>query len=78
MELIKLKFFMGPVNPAWGSKHFLYFALFKDGYPEKWIKWLMSFHDIDNLMPLEESSGKTRIFQALEVSELSDNASSIF
>jgi hypothetical protein len=34
-------------------------------YPEEWIKFLMFFLDIDNLMPLKDSSDKKKIIWAL-------------
>jgi hypothetical protein len=33
--------------------------------PEDWIKWVMAFREIENLMPLKETDDKTRMFQAL-------------
>jgi hypothetical protein len=41
------------------------FAIFKDGYPEEWIKWVMAFREIENLMPMKEPAGKTRMFRTL-------------
>jgi hypothetical protein len=66
-DLIKLEFLMDPDNPASRSKYSRQFAIFKDGYgvPEAWIKWLMAFREIENLMPMKESADKTRIFQTL-------------
>jgi hypothetical protein len=46
-EWIKLKFLMDPDNPA--SKYSQQFAIFKDGCPEDWIKWVMAFREIENL-----------------------------
>jgi hypothetical protein len=40
-------------------------AIFKDGFPEEWIKWLMAFREIESLMPLKEPADKTRIFRNL-------------
>jgi hypothetical protein len=34
-------------------------------YPEKWIKWLMAFRQIENLMPMKKPADKTRIFWTL-------------
>jgi hypothetical protein len=31
-------------------------------YPEDWIKWVMAFREIENLMPLKEPADKTRMF----------------
>jgi hypothetical protein len=56
---------MDPDNPALGSKYSKQFAIFKDGCPEAWIKWLMTFCDIENLMPMKEPADKTRIFRTL-------------
>jgi hypothetical protein len=39
-EWIKLEFFMDSVNPA--SKYYWYFVIFRDGFPEGWIKWVMT------------------------------------
>jgi hypothetical protein len=50
-EWIKLEFLMDPDNPASGSKYSRQFAIFKDGCPEDWIKWVMTFHEIENLCP---------------------------
>jgi hypothetical protein len=40
-------------------------AIFKDGFPEDWIKWVMAFRKIENLMPMKEPADKTRIFCTL-------------
>jgi hypothetical protein len=45
-EWIKLEILMDPDNPAWGSKYSRQFAIFKDGCPEDWIKWVMAFREI--------------------------------
>jgi hypothetical protein len=49
------------------SKYSGQFAIFKDGWrvPEKWIKWVMAFHKIENLMPMKEAADKTRMFHTL-------------
>jgi hypothetical protein len=62
-ELIKLEFLMDLDNPA--SKYSKQFAIFKDGCPEDWIKWVMAFCEIENLMPMKEPADKTRIFWTL-------------
>jgi hypothetical protein len=54
---------MDPDNPS--SKHSRQFAIFKDGFPEKWIKWLMAFCEIENLTPMEEPTDKIRMFRTL-------------
>jgi hypothetical protein len=64
-EWIKLEFLMDPVNPAWGSKYSWQFAIFKGGCPEDWIKWVMAFREIENLMPMKERADKTRVFWTL-------------
>jgi hypothetical protein len=50
-EWIKFEFLMDSDNPACGSKYSRQFAIFKDGCPEDWIKWVMAFREIENLMP---------------------------
>lgn len=62
-ELIKLEFLMDPANPA--SKYSRQFVIFKDGCPEEWIKWLMAFREMENLMPLKEPADKTKMFRTL-------------
>jgi hypothetical protein len=62
-EWIKLEFLMYPDNPA--SKYSRQFAIFKDACPEDWIKWVMSFREIENLMPMKEHADKTRMFRTL-------------
>jgi hypothetical protein len=61
-EWINLEFLMDPDNPASGSKYSQQFAIFKDGCPEDWIKWVMASHEIENLMPMKEPVDKTRMF----------------
>ena len=62
-EHTKLEFFMDSSNPA--SKYARHFVIFKDGCPEDWIKWLMAYHEIENLMPLKEPADKTKMFRTL-------------
>ena len=62
-EHIKLEFFMDSGNPD--SKYARHFVIFKDGCPEDWIKWLMAFREIENLMPLKEPADKTKMFRTL-------------
>jgi negative regulator of genetic competence, sporulation and motility len=64
-EWIKLEFLMNTDNPAWGSKYSRQLAIFKDGCPEDWIKWVMTFREIENLMPMKEPAEKTRMFRTL-------------
>jgi hypothetical protein len=33
--------------------------------PEDWIKWVMVFREIENLMPMKEPADKTRMFWTL-------------
>jgi hypothetical protein len=63
LELIKLEFLMDPYYPALGFKYSRQFAIFKDGCPEEWIKWVMAFREIENLMPMKEPTDKTRMSQ---------------
>jgi hypothetical protein len=61
-EWIKLEFLMDPDNPVSGSKYSGPFAIFKDRFPEDWIKWVIAFREIENLMPMKEPADKTRTF----------------
>jgi hypothetical protein len=56
---------MDPNNPALDSKYSRQFAIFKDGYQEDWIKWVMTFREIENLMPMKEPADKIRMFRTL-------------
>jgi hypothetical protein len=62
-EWIKLEFLMDTDNSA--SKYSRKFAIFKDGCPEDWIKGVMAFREIENLMPMKEHSDRTRRFRTL-------------
>jgi hypothetical protein len=66
-EWIKLEFLMDPDNPALDSKYSRQFSIFKDRcrVPEDWIKWVMAFREIENLMPMKEPADKTRMFRTL-------------
>jgi hypothetical protein len=66
-EWIKLEFLMDPDITASGSKYSQQFAIFKDGcrVPEEWIKWVMAFREIENLMPMKEPADKNRMFRTL-------------
>jgi hypothetical protein len=33
--------------------------------PEDWIKWVMTFRENENLMPMKEPADKTRMFRTL-------------
>jgi hypothetical protein len=60
---INLEFLMDLDNPV--SMYSQQFAIFKDGYPEDRIKWVMNFPEIENLMPLKDPADKTRKFRTL-------------
>jgi hypothetical protein len=60
-EWIKLEFLMDLDNPASGSKYSRQFAIFRDGCLEDWIKWVMAFREIENLMPMKEPADKTSL-----------------
>jgi hypothetical protein len=62
---IKLEFLMDSVKYSSPSNYSRQFAFFKDGCPEDWIKWLMAFREIENLMPMKEPADKTRMFRTL-------------
>jgi hypothetical protein len=34
-------------------------------HPEDWIKWMMAFCEIENLMPMKEPADKTKMFRTL-------------
>jgi hypothetical protein len=54
---------MDPDNPA--SKYPRQFAVFNDEFPEEWIKWVMAFREVENLIPLMEPADKIRMFWTL-------------
>jgi hypothetical protein len=62
-EWIKFEFLMDLDIPV--SKYSRKFAIFKDGCPEGWIKWMMDIREIENLMPMKEPAGNTRMFRTL-------------
>jgi hypothetical protein len=64
-EWIKLEFLIHPDNPESGSKYSWQFSIFKDGCPEDWIKWVMAFREIENLMHMKEPADKTKMFRNL-------------
>jgi hypothetical protein len=66
-EWIKLEFLMDPDNSDSDPKCSQQFAIFKDGsrVPEDWIKWVVAFRGIENLMPMKELADKTRMFRTL-------------
>jgi hypothetical protein len=61
-EWIKLEFLMDPENHFEAPR-----TIFKDGcrVPEEWIKWVMAFRKIENLITMKEPAGKTRMFRTL-------------
>jgi hypothetical protein len=62
-ECIKLEFLMDLDNPAF--KYSQQFYIFKGACPEDWIKWVMAFPEIENLMPMKEHADKNRMFCTL-------------
>jgi hypothetical protein len=62
-EYIKFDFFVDPENPA--SRYSKEFLIFKDGCPEEWIKWLLTYHDLEVMMPLKEASERTKMIRTL-------------
>jgi hypothetical protein len=64
-EWIKLEFLMDLDNPDLDYKYPRKFSIFKDGCQENWIKWVMAFREIENLMPMKEPVDKTRMFPNL-------------
>ena len=60
---IKFDFFVDPENPA--SRYSKEFLIFKDGCPEEWIKWLMSYHDMEVMMPLREPGERVKMLRTL-------------
>jgi hypothetical protein len=64
-EWIEMEFLMDPDNPVLASKYSQQAAIFKDGFPEDWIKWVMAFHEIENLMSMKECTDNTRMFRTL-------------
>jgi hypothetical protein len=63
IEWIYLEFLMDPDNPP--SKYSQHSSIFKYAYPEEWIKRVMAFREIENLMPIKEPAHKTRMFRIL-------------
>ena len=62
-EYIKFDFFVDPENPAY--RYYKEFLIFKDGCPEKWIKWLMGNRDIEVMMPLREPGERVKMIRTL-------------
>jgi hypothetical protein len=42
-----------------------YFAIFKDKFLDDWIKFVMAFKEIENLIPMKEPADKTRMIRIL-------------
>jgi hypothetical protein len=62
-EWIKLEFLMDAENPSSTSKYSQQVDIFKDGFPKDWIKWLMTFREIENLILMKEPADKTKMFR---------------
>jgi hypothetical protein len=62
-ERIKFEFLMDPNNLAY--KYSQQFAIFKNGCPEDWIKKVLAFSEIKNLMALKEPVDKIKMLQNL-------------
>jgi hypothetical protein len=62
-EYIKFDFFVDPENPA--SRYSKEFFIFKDNLPEELIKWLMAYRDLEVMMPLKETSERTKMLWTL-------------
>jgi hypothetical protein len=58
-EHIKLELFMNPSNPA--SKYSRHFMIFKDGGAEDWIKCLIEYREVENLMSIREPGNKSKM-----------------
>jgi hypothetical protein len=62
-DWIKLEFLMDPDSPT--SKYSRQLAIFKDGFPEDRIKWVITFREIETLMPMKELADKTKLFRTI-------------
>ena len=62
-EFIKLEFFMDSNNPA--TKYTRHFVIFKDGCAEDWVKWLMAYREVENLMTSKEPADKSKMVRTL-------------
>jgi hypothetical protein len=47
------------------SKYDRNFVIFKDGCIADWVKWLMDYHNIESLMDVNESAGKSKMIRTL-------------
>ena len=63
VESIRFEFLVDPSNPA--TRFFKEFIIFKDGSPEEYIRWLISYRDLELLMPLKEPSDKTKMVRTM-------------
>jgi hypothetical protein len=63
IEHIRLEFFMDPSNPA--SRYSRHFMTFKDGGAENWIRWLMGYCEVENLMEICKPANKSKTEQSL-------------
>jgi hypothetical protein len=62
-EWITLEFLMDPDNLF--SNYSRQFSIIKDGCPEEWIKWMMAFREIENLMALKKPADNTSMLSTL-------------
>jgi hypothetical protein len=62
-EYIKLEFYMDPSNPAF--KYSRHFMIFKEGGAEDWMKWLIGYCEVENLMSISEPSDKSKMLRTL-------------
>jgi hypothetical protein len=56
---IRLEFFLDPSNPT--SKYSQHFMIFKDGGADDWIKWLLGYNEVENLMEIREPANKSKM-----------------
>jgi hypothetical protein len=63
VESIRFEFLVDPSNPA--TRFSKEFFVFKDGSPEEYIRWLMSYCDLELLMPLNEPSDRTKMLRTM-------------
>jgi hypothetical protein len=64
-EWIKLEFLMDPDIPESLTNYSRQFSIFMSRCSDEWIKWVMAFREIENLMPWKEPAYKTSIFRTL-------------
>jgi hypothetical protein len=63
VESIRFEFLVYPSNPA--TRFSKEFFIFKDGSPEAYIRWLMSYCNLELLMPLKEPSDRTKMLHMM-------------